>query len=286
MKKIIIPMLLIVLAGCGGTSSSSNQSIVSSNSSVSSTSEKTYEEIFEDGSVSWRNAPNEIAKAKKDDTSIFPPTAKLFFNFSGNYTTMMKYEINISNEKAIPTDAISIEYEYQNQSNVINGGYLAIDLKKVEVGETYIELSLQSQNVSSQKGTICKKIVVKEYGEIVVETWKEKLEVDTSRTKKEYPYTLSIVEDSNDNVYGANYKTSFTFDITEEIQTFEFDYAVNHHYFLSVSYTLEGKTYFYEINESVSGGSSETGYNQYRDGKLFFVDEGVTLKIDVSSSVQ
>ncbi len=236
-----------------------------------------------DDKLSWaRNISKVISAASAEDKTVsWDVSQNLNFNFgisSSNYVTSINATIESSNEDVIPNDAITFVKRTASSSNVITGGYLKIDLKKVNPGETLLYVNLKPNN--SSLGTLITKFKVVEYGTIELETMPVTLEIDNN---SDYDLTDLFLNIRDENyVYGSQGKQTQTIYLKDIVDNkISFDYIVGHSYFLSCGIN-DGTGNSLNINDWVGSGSSSSGYNQIKNNILTLLTSGVTAEITIT----
>lgn len=244
--------------------------------------------------LSWaKSIPSTISTASETDKdSSFPVTQDLGFIFDGissaNYITSIKSTIEVSNESVIPSDAISFKTITASSSNVIVGGKLVVDLRKVSPGETYIYVNLDPNN--SSLGTLIKKFTVVEYGTIPVETMNVTFHFENN-SKFSNNVFLNLTD--MQYIYGNEVTltptaTIYLDDIKEN--TYTFKYIVGHTYRVSCAYAVYNEeTGYYEdmtdlsLDEWVGSGSTSTGLNQFTDGILSLITPNIEVTFTINN---
>lgn len=216
------------------------------------------------------------------------------------YTTALaksSYAVS-SNQNVIPDNAIKITAENDYGSGLLKNVEILIDSSKISPGRTWLEIHLQSDNVSSNRGTVCVQITVAET--VALQTMKENVEIDFN----------GYAEAGDDVIvrfYDEDYFDGSTVDgrpaakyleFRPEIEadgtaTITFDYVVKHEYTINI---YKGTEWFDQItdenkdnilvitDDKITGGSTVTGFDQYIDGRLSFVNPDVTIELTVSGT--
>lgn len=201
--------------------------------------------------------------------------------------TILRKNISSSNTTSIPEDAIEIKKETASSGNLIIGADINIDTSKVLLGYSWIEINFANGNVSSQTGKLVFKLTVA--NEISVETWKENLVFDISSLSNVYKNEVFTVWLTDVNhVKGMTSESHHVFEnLSAENNKIKitFDYTLNHNYYVDL-YIKDKEdpdliTWF-KFDETISGGNSVTGFNQYKNNLLSFVTENFTLTIRVN----
>lgn len=242
-----------------------------------------YTEILKSDNTSAPFVSFSSANAK----TVVPNTgdAHLYLNFNANWMTILKEEFKSANESVVPIEAIEIERVKADGSNVIIGANIKIDTSKVSKGSSWLTLNFANGNSPSQKGTIVFKLTVAD--SIEVETWTETVVFDTSALPAEYSgKTFNVSFTDYNYVNGMTNKEYQKFDqaAVDNKVSVDIEYAVGHKYFVSfgiVDETNPSNTIGFTLNESIGSGSTATGFNQYRDFYLSFIQNGSTLEIKV-----
>ena len=238
--------------------------------------------------LSWpASTPTTISTASDSDKNVsWDVTQDLNLGFnnisSSNYITSIKDTIESSNEDVIPNDAITFVPTHASSSNVIIGGKLRIDLKKVNPGTTYLYLNFKPNN--SKLGTLIKKVTVVKYGDIKLDTMDVTLKV-TNRTDYELDNLFLNLSDQQ-YVYGSSgsrVSTIYLKDLVDNETTFK--YVKGHTYFVSCGAldedgNLVGGASF-TLDDWVGKGSSQTGFNQLKNGVLTLLSSDVVADITI-----
>lgn len=226
---------------------------------------------------------------KSNTKTVVPNKGKVTLKttINGSSMSILRTNISSSNTTSIPENAIEIEKKFAPSSNLIIGADITIDTSKVSLGYSWIEINFASGNVSSQKGKLVFKLTVA--NEISVETWKENIVFDISSLSNEYKNAVFNVWLTDDN--HVNGMTSESYHLFKNLSAendkikITFDYTLNHNYLVDLY--IEDKedpdliTWF-KFDETISGGNSVTGFNQYKNNLLSFVNENYTLTIRVN----
>lgn len=239
--------------------------------------------------LSWpQSTSTTISTASDSDKNVsWDVTQDLNLSFgkisSSNYITSITDTIKSSDEKVIPSDAITFVPTHASYSNVIIGGKLRIDLKKVSPGTTYLYLNFKPNN--SKIGTLIKRITVVKYGDIKLDSMDVTLKV-TNRTDYELKDLFLNLSDQQ-YVYGSSesrVSTIYLKDLVDNETTFK--YIKGHTYFVSCG-ALDNDGNLVSgasltINDWVGEGSSTTGFNQLKDGVLTLLTSGVVANITIN----
>lgn len=226
----------------------------------------------------------------KSNTKTIVPntgTVTLKTTINGSYMTILRKNISSSNTTSIPENAIEIKKETESSGNLIIGAYINIDTSKISLGYSWIEINFANGNVSSQTGKLVFKLTVA--NEISVETWKENLVFDISSLSNVYKNEVFTVWLTDVNhVKGMTSESHHVFEnLSAENNEIKitFDYTLNHNYYVDLYIKNKENpdliTYF-KFDETISGGNSVTGFNQYKNNLLSFVTENHTLTIRVN----
>lgn len=245
-----------------------------------------YAEILKSDNTSTPFVSFSSANAK----TVVPNTgyAYLNLNFNANWMTILNKEVKSANKSVVPIEAIAIVTEEASSSNAIVGAKIRIDTSKVSKGSSWITFNFTNGNSSSQKGTIVFKLTVAD--SIEVETWTETVVFDTSALPAEYSGKTFDVSFTDYNfVSGMTNKEyqKFAQAAVDNKVSVDIEYAVGHKYFVSfgiVDETNPSNTIWFTLNETVGSGSTATGFNQYRNSYLSFIQNGYTLTIKVIKS--
>ncbi len=243
-----------------------------------------------DDYLSWDSSViDEISVASEEDKGYsWDCTQKLPLSFNmtkfGSSNTQVITEFDSSDESVIPVDALSFDplldsdIHGSSGSNVILGGNIVVDLKKINPGTASIYFRFDSNN--SSEAELIRTFTVIEYGEIEVETWDVAFSVDNN-TGFDDLENIQITFNDNNYVYGSAAPKSQTFTLSELTDlkgTLVF--AVGHTYSISASYAVwieeEGRydpatMATLSINDYVIEGSSISGFNQISNGELTLI---------------
>ena len=229
------------------------------------------DDVLEDGKISWSGSNFTLIPTVSDQEYVFP------INIKWNYTTIIKHSITILDESIIQNSVVSFKPTTKSGSNLINGGELVINGKGLKKGTTKIALSLKSGN-TSDKGMIIKTFEVTD--EIVLETMEETLKFNTSYIDSLDGLKVQLKD--LDYVEGADKPRYIDGDFaTMTDNKFTFDYVIGHRYNVYVYKRVGSREISYRLSESIGGGSSATGFNQYKDGILTFIEPNQTLEIAI-----
>lgn len=144
---------------------------------------------------------------------------------SSNWISSIETTIYSLNEDVIPSDAISFNKIKASTSSAIIGGYLLVDLTKIQVGETMIYLNLKPNN--SSLGTLIKKFEVVEGS--TTQTMDVTFEFENLSSYSSENIFFNFRNTSNQKLTTINLS-----DLTSNETTFT--YEVNYEYNVSVGY--------------------------------------------------
>ena len=222
-------------------------------------------------------------------------------SLNGSYMTILYWEIKSTNQAVIPGSsiksygdaaddgAISAITQTAGTSNVITALQIKIDTDKIASGKTFLLISLQNGNTSSQKANLVVPITVAE--EIVTVKWSERLIFDVSDLPRDLQQCkFNVYVNDFDFVPGSDNK---------EIQKFEqisadsdgkvsinVEYVPGRRYYVAFwVINKDGSTTCYKLLDTVGSGSSSTGYNQLKNAMLTFISDGVTLDLTVTDEI-
>lgn len=217
-------------------------------------------------------------------TTIVPAesgTTDLTIILNGSWMTSLNYDISSSDEDVIPADAIEVSTRTSGTSNVITSAILSIDRTAISEGSTWLTMNFKSGN-TSQKGTIVVKMTVSQ--SFALTKWTENIQFDVSRLDLDDGTKIHVHLYDRDYVEGSDAKSYQEFndlEVTDDTVTVSIEYVKGHEYSLEFA-VADGTTYTYhDLSEVVGSGSTQSGFNQFVDGSLTFVEDGATLKIDV-----
>ena len=241
---------------------------------------KLFEEVTSDGNFAHYAASNPSVIAKNSGT------VSLLVNFTANYMNNMKNSIVVSDESVIPASAITVRKVTASTSNSIVGANVMIDTAAVNAGSTWIEMRFESGNTSAE-GTICVRITVQD-GVIQVEKWTETVILDLSELVGIEERQFGVTFFDEDYMTGTDAKQNQTFrplTIDENGKAeLEIEYAAGHAYTVALGMLKDDGSGLYEptqyaFDETVTGGSSQTGFTGYMQGELTFRANGETITL-------
>lgn len=257
-----------------------------------------YEEVLADDGLASIEDPMDIVPMNGCNT-VFSSVDKKWsipIGFNPSYTTAMtilKENVRSTNEKVIPSDAITIEPETGSGSNLIIGGEIIIDTTRITEGTTWLLLTLANGNTSpDHESNLSLKLTVVPYGDLELYTMEETLVFDVSSMGETGTYTVRMSDKdyvSGTSVNGepsANYY-DYTVEAKDGKITIKFDYILDHYYYLSIS---EGESYEFEsartfsIEQKIIHGDTITGFDGYDSDGLHFVTPKLTLELDVTKA--
>ena len=265
-----------------------------------------YEEVTSvDGVIFSNNNVTTIVKGSSSPDTYDDHTWNLRVNFNwvNTYSLSDRSSVTSSNQNVIPDDAIT----YTQTSDSAGSGKLqyatvSIDTSKLNEGYAYLVMYFQSNNSSSTKGTLCIKITVAD--RIDLETMKETVVIDYNGFAEEGDDVVVRFIDA-DYVDGSyidgepaqpylEFKTKVDADGTN---TFDLDYVKGHSYSINIYKGTEWYDGYLNTEEKQRNtlmiddseqifrpSSSVTGYNQYKDGELSLVTEGLTVELEVEET--
>ena len=229
------------------------------------------------------------AFSSSNTKTIVPNTgdAELSIDLNGAYMTILNSTITSSNQSVIPNDAFTIEKITGSSSNLIYGATLIVDTTKIHNGSTWVTIALSNGNTSSQKGTLVVKMTVAD--SIPVTTWTETVVFDLRNIPTQYKnqdtnfyiafYDYDYINgmDIDNYIYFENQKIS-----NDNTISVTFTYAAEHKYSVSLGIHNEespADSIWFTLNESVGSGTNVTGFNQYKNSYLSFINNNSTLTI-------
>lgn len=223
--KILLSILSLgfVLTGCGEPSSSKEDK--SSEITTTSESSTTVTEVSSsDEPINWASQYTSgklsFAKQRDEEISVVDPEhpddddaiASIGFVLDSNTgCTEAEVTLSVSNSTVLPLTAVTYELTMVNSSNVINGGTIHIDLKAVQIGESYLKIHFKGSNGSSPVGDLVKKITVKAFGTVTTEHVSEALVFDYSGVTDADSLAALIGETAKVSV--SNYEIPYGSDI-------------------------------------------------------------------------
>ena len=230
--------------------------------------------------LSWGDSViDEISVAEDKTVSWDVETAlPLVFEPSefGSYNTEINATLLSSDETVIPNDALSFEAITGN-GNLIKGGRIKVDLKKINPGMASIYFHFDSNN--TYEAELIRTFNVVEYGTIELDSWEVDFTYDNQTDFTDLE-NIQISFTDQDYIYGNNVSTqSQTFTLSELTDgTLTMDYILGHSYSITASHAIydEEEGHYTDvtglaIGDWVGTGSSSTGFNQILDGVLTLV---------------
>lgn len=291
----VLPLLL--LAGCGEDLSSTSESSSSHESSVqesSSTSTRTWSEITQDGDVSVLSAPDEIVIGATNSYSVDLSFRQTIYNSEARFS--------VSDPSVLPLEAL--EYHGQGDGSLTTSGSVRIDATKLsKTGQAYLEIGISSPNSSSQGGTVCVLLDIVDTPDVTY--WNETVVFEGTSafqgiSLEEGEKLIAHFSDAdhvlgidNPNRAGEENETYSWFerDLSallkgEESVSVSFRYAVGHDITLRVYVQdAEGKALtWYEINDALGQGSSQTGFDEYdrETARVTFRQDNSSLTLTIT----
>lgn len=229
-------------------------------------------------------------------------TVDLTVSLNGSYMTILNWKINSTNQAAIPgssvknsytelteTGAVSARTQTANYSNVITALVISVDTDKIESGSTFLLIDLQNGNSSSQKANLVVKITVAE--EIVTTKWQETLIFDVSALPdkiKQGKFNIYVTD--HDYVAGSDNQENQSF-IGYEADSdgnvsIEIEYVSGRRYYVAFWVVNDDNSLScYKLLDSVGSGSSQTGFNQLKNGMLTLLSNGQSIKLTVANEI-
>ena len=266
-----------------------------------------YSEVLSDGGVTFSSA--------NATTLVVGATNDGYRNDNFDYVECWSYNIGLgwqasalsprsyatsSNQSVIPDDAITIIEGSKGNNWYFTTAKIAIDTSKITAGTTWLEIYLQSNNSSSSNGTVVVKITVVE--SIALTTMNETVKIDFNGYAEEGDdilvrfYDQDYIANSTVNGQPASIYVEVAGKVgADGTADFSFAYVTGHRYRIEIYKGTEWYTgnlededgspservLVLEDNDVVEHGSSVTGFDQYVDGYLSFVnaDASITLKV-------
>lgn len=222
-------------------------------------------------------------------------------SLNGSYMTILYWEIKSTNQAVIPGSsiksygnaaddgAISAITQTASTSNVITALQIKIDTDKIASGKTFLLISLQNGNTSSQKANLVVPITVAE--EIVTVKWSERLIFDVSDLPRDVQQCkFNVYVNDFDFVPGSDNKEFQKFEqISADSDgkvSINVEYVSGRRYYVAFwVINKDGSTTCYKLLDTVGSGSSSTGYNQLKNAMLTFISDGVTLNLTVTDEI-
>lgn len=196
----------------------------------------------------------------------------------GFSTILTKKDVQTLNEDVIPTSAITRQVIFQHGGNLIEGDEISIDTSMVKLGEAFLKFRYKSGNISDYDATLYVKVTVMPKKEIVV--WDESVVIDERMLMvADQKYEITITETAENGkttqqVFGNLEPKSNKISAT-------FKYVEGRTYTLTLK-NSENK--IIKLSEAVGQGSTTTGFNQFKDGYLKFIENNQTLSINAINS--
>lgn len=231
--------------------------------------------------LSWGDSViDEISVAEDKMVSWDVETAlPLVFDMSkfGSHNTEINATLLSSDETVIPNDALSFEAITGSQDNIIRGGRIIVDLKKINPGTASIYFHFDSNN--SDEAQLIRTFNVVEFGTIELESWEVDFTYDNQTDFNDLE-NIQISFNDEDYIYGnsvsAQSQTFTLSGLADGILTM--DYIIGHSYSITASHAIydEEEGHYIDVTELTIGdwvgtGSSTTGFNQILDGVLTLV---------------
>ncbi len=229
-------------------------------------------------------------------------TISLTVSLNANYMTILNWDIQSTNQAAIPgssvktsyselaeSGAISAEVQTSSQSNVITSLRIYIDTDKIESGKTFLLINLQNGNSSSQAASLVVPLTVAE--DIVTTKWNETLIFNVSALPNN-------VKQGKFNIYVTDYDYVAGSD-NQEYQNFEnieaddndkieiaIEYVPTRRYYIAIWYVEQnGSLTCYDLADTVGSGSTATGFNQIKKSMLTLLSDGQSFEITVLNEI-
>ncbi len=273
----------------------------------------TYTEVLSDGGLVFRttndttivqNSCNNSGVWDDDKGEFVYTNWDMMLGFSWSYTTILSNNSSVdsSDQNVIPDSAITYApAEYGKASNVFSAIKVTIDTTKVKPGSAWLTMNFGSGNSSSSKGTLCVQVTVVD--KLVLETMQNGVTIDFGDYAEEGDDILVRFFDSDyirNSYIGDEPATSYV-QVAGKVgadgkATFNFTYIKGHEYTIGICKGTEWYTslaqgepdrervLILEDFDVIGSGSTETGSNQYKAGKLSFVTEGSTLELTVEGT--
>ena len=269
-----------------------------------------YEEVLSDGALVMSEDIERIVIINSSYPESYPANVwklRIATNWNDTLISSRSY-INIADEAVIPSEAITREeidgfdIEGSSGSNRIYYVDICIDTTKISVGETWVEVYLRGDN-TSRDGTLTFKVTVVDSVEL--ETMRESVVIDFNGYADEGEDILvrffdkNHIENSTVNGKPAQSYVQVAGKVGEDGKaTFSFDYIAGHKYSINIYKGTEwysgqvtngsenAERVLVLDGEVVDGGSSVTGYDQYVDGELSFVNPDSSLELKVKGTFQ
>lgn len=232
-----------------------------------------------DDYLSWSGSvADEISMASEQDKEYSWDCTQelpLAFDMSkfGSYNTQIITEFASSDESVIPSDALSFKAITGSNDNIIRGGKIVVDLKKISAGVASVYFRFDSNNASAAE--LIRTFTVTEYGGIELDCWNVPLNIVNDSNFDDTENIFITFTDSSP-VYGSNAPKTQSFTLADlENGATEIIYAVGHTYRISASHAVwneeegryEALTELY-VYDWVGSGSSESGFNRIVGGIL------------------
>lgn len=221
-----------------------------------------------------------------------PPTSDIYTvsglpaEAAAGDTVTFTVTLTAPDESVIPASAITVRKVTASTSNSIVGANVMIDTAAANAGSTWIEMHFESGNTSAE-GTICVRITVQD-GVIQVEKWTETVILDLSGLDGIEERQFGVTFSDRDYMTGTDAKQYQTFSpltVDEDGKVeLEIEYAAGHAYTVALGMLKDDGSGLYESTqyafyETVTGGSSQTGFTGYMQGELTFRANGETITL-------
>ena len=230
-------------------------------------------------------------------------TISLTVSLHSNYMTILNWDIQSTNQAAIPgssvknsyskldeSGAISAEVQTSSSSNVITSLKIYIDTDKTESGKTFLLINLQNGNSSSQSASLVVPITVAE--DIVTTKWNETLIFDVSALPNNVKQgKFNIYVNDYDYVSGSDNKQDQNFENMEADDNdkikIDIEYVPTRRYYISIWFVeQDGSLTCYALADTIGSGSSATGFNQFKNSMLTLLSDGQSFKLTVLNKIE
>ena len=248
---------------------------------------RAYEQVTQNGGLTFDAAnPTVLSVGGGNDTMWGGPngttlmdvwTFGLSFTWGNTAHLSSRSYVASSNQDVIPEEAITDFEEGSESGGMIRDASFSVDSSLIRPGTTWLEIYVQSDNVSSYKGTLLVKITVTEDGALQeAETWTETVIFDLQDgVDTETLYFYFVDEDYASNL-DSEERQNFapgSYTVTDGKVTLTIEYVKGHTY--SVYAAIDGTGDSYELGEALTNGGA------YRNGELTFERTGVSITIIV-----
>ena len=252
-----------------------------------------YEEVYADGGVTFSSSNRTSVPVNGGNGGAWQGNEWVDEIWSWNvglswlYTAALsdRSSVTSSNKSVAPDDAFTIEGGDKGSSAFFTSAEILIDTRKLSPGTTWLTIFIQSNNTSSNRGTLYVKLEVTKEGTAAdIVKWTESVTFDISDVlgsdlfDADKLYFQFVDKDYSSDMQSKEYQTFYMRDctVTDGKVTVEAEYVEGHEYAVYVGIEGSGDSLVLGDNINGTGGSYD-----HEQNVLTFQRDGGSIEIRV-----